>query len=245
MVEVDKQVVAQYYIECELDNIITGENIQLRKDIYSTNIPRLIEALSFTYRMNGVFDYVESDRYRWEERVVKPEHIKLTGMGEGLTEIIYSKEVERNPLKFVDYIKNHTEDRFDELQFRPVPQNRQILILRENGDVLEMLDGSHRFLSMIMSGIESMKAYVGIATNENAKSMIGDAVFLRLRKIWQRTDDPQFRTSIEITVAGMIKSTSNGEQSVDAYWVRMAPNEEVRTAGQRILQKLKRDDEAK
>lgn len=245
MVEVDKQVVAQYYIECELDNIITGENIQLRKDIYSTNIPRLIEALSFTYRTNGVFDYVESDRYRWEERVVKPDHIKLTGMGEGLTEIIYSEKVQRNPLKFVEYIGSHKDELFNELQPKPVPQDRQTIILKNDGEALEMLDGSHRFLSMIMGGAESVKAYVGIVANEKAKPMIGDAVFVRLRKLWQQTDDRQFRTSIEITVAGMIESTSNGKQSVHAYWVRMAPNEEVRTAGQRILQKLKQDNEAK
>lgn len=240
MVKVDKDVVARYYIECELDNIITGDNIQLRKDAYSTSASRLLEALSFTHRANDVFDYIENGKYHWEERIVTPEEITLTGMGEGLTEIIYSDGVQQNPLKFVDYVKSHSDDnRLRELQTKVVPRNRQMLILREDKGVLKMLDGSHRFLSMVMNGVKSMDAYVAIAVTDDAKPMVGDAIFLRLRKLWQQTEDPLLRDSIENTVVGMIKTTSNGEQSVNAYWVKMAPDEKVRVAGQLLIDKSK------
>jgi hypothetical protein len=240
MAEVGKNEVARYYIECELDNIIMGENIQLRKDTYSSNISRLLEALSFTYRANGVFDYIESGKYRWEKRIVTPDEITLTGMGEHLTDIIYSDEVQKSPLKFVDYIKSHPgDDRFSELHPRTIPQSRQMVILREDEGVLKMLDGSHRLLSMVMNGVKGMNAYVAVVATDDAKPVIGDAIFLRLRKLWQQTEDPLFRDSIENTIVGMIKATSNGEQSVNAYWIKMAPNEKIRITGQLLIEKSK------
>jgi hypothetical protein len=240
MVEVDRDEVARYYIECELDNIITGDNIQVRKDAYSSNMSRLLEALSFTYRANGVFDYIESGKYRWEKRIVTPDEITLTGMGEHLTDIIYSDEVQKSPLKFVDYIKSHPgDDRFSELHPRTIPQSRQMVILREDEGVLKVLDGSHRLLSMVMNGVKSMNAYVAVVATDDAKPVIGDAIFLRLRKLWQQTEDPLFRDSIENTVVGMIKATSNGEQSVNAYWIKMAPNEKIRITGQLLIEKSK------
>ena len=240
MAEVDKNVVAQYYIDCELDNIVTGDSIKLREGTYSSNISRLLEALSFTYRANGVFDCIESGNYRWEERTVTLDEITLTGMGESLTEIIYGNEVQQEPIKFVEYIKNHSnDDRFRELQPKKVPQSRQTLILVEEKGILKMLDGSHRLLSMVMDGTKSINAYIAVVATDAAKPMVGDAIFLRLRKLWQQTEDPQFRDSIESTVVGMIKATSNGEQSVNAYWVEMAPNEKVRDAGQLLIDRSK------
>lgn len=240
MTEVDKDVVAQYYIECELDNIITGGNIQLRTDTYSSNMPRLLEALSFTYRANGVFDFIESGKYRWIKRIVNLNEITLTGMTEDLTKIIYSDKVQQNPLKFIEYIKSHSmEDHFNELKFKTVPQNRQTLILREEDCMLKMLDGSHRLLSMIAGQVKSAPAYVAVLTIKDAKPMIGDATFLRLRKLWQQTEDISLRVSIEETVVGMIKATSNGERSVSNYWVRMAPSDEVRAVGQLLIDRAR------
>lgn len=237
MTAVDKGTVARYYIECELDNIITGNDIQLREDGYSSNMPRLLEALSFTYRANGIFDYIEGGKYRWEKRVVSLEQIVLTGMGEALTDIIYSDEVRQSHLRFVDYIKNHSNDeRLGELKPRIVPHDRQMLILREEQDRLEMLDGSHRLLSMVMNGVKSVEAYVAIAITEGPKPMIGDSVFLRLRILWQQTEDPLLKKAIENTVIGMIQVTSNGRQSVNAYWIKMAPTEGVRTIGRLLLE---------
>ena len=104
MTVLDKDIVAEYYIECELDNIVDGDAIQLKKDLYHSSTARLLEALSFTYRANFVFDYVYGGEFRWEKRTVRADDITLTGMGEHLTEIIYSEHVQRNPRMFVEYI---------------------------------------------------------------------------------------------------------------------------------------------
>lgn len=187
-----------------------------------------------------MFDCIESGKYQWEERTINLDDITLTGMSEDLTDIIYSDEVQQCPLKFVEYIRRHSDDdRFSEIQTTMVPQNRQTLLLREDNGTLKMLDGSHRLISMIMNGIKSTNAYVAVANSNGARPMIGDAIFLRLRKLWEQTADPLFRASIEKTVIGMIKATRNGEQSVDSYWVRMAPNEEVRAVGRRLVDESK------
>lgn len=237
MTVLDKDIVAEYYIECELDNIVDADAIQLKKDLYHSSTARLLEALSFTYRANSVFDYVYGGQFRWEARTVRVDDITLTGMGEHLTEIIYSEHVQRNPRMFVEYIATHREDpRFDELKAAFVPGNRRTLLLREQGDKITMLDGSHRFLSMIMQGIEEFTAYVAVPLEFTDKPMIGETIFLRMRRLWQ-WGDAEFKASIEHTVVGMIKETRDGKRAVEAYWVTMAPNDEVRATGREILHK--------
>ena len=48
---VERDIVADYYSLCELGNIVDGA-IRLKKDLYHSNSVRLLEALSFTYRAN-------------------------------------------------------------------------------------------------------------------------------------------------------------------------------------------------
>jgi len=234
---VSKDEVAKYYIRCELDNIVDSKAIKLKEGLYNTNVSRLLEGLSFTFRANSVFDYIESNQYKWEEREVSVDNILLTGLSGKLDELVYSDQIQQNPLKFVDYIQNHSNDELLE-QFKPkdIPDDRQIILLRESNDKLMILDGSHRFLTMVMSGKRTVACYVAILADMNAKPFIGDATFIRLRKFWQQADDPAFKKSIEQTIIGMMASTVNGRDSVRAYWVDMAPNDEVKAVGKKLLQ---------
>ncbi len=236
MTTVDKDIVTKYYIECELDNIVTGENITLVEGLYSSNTSRLLEALSFTYRANGVFDYIENDQCTWQERTVSIDDITLTGMSPEITKVIYSDDVQQNPRKLIEFIQGHPGDkRFDEIQLGNIPDNRRTLLLREKNGVLKMLDGSHRLLAMAMNGATSFNAYVATVADADAKPAIGDTIFLRMRRLWQATKNPDFRASIEKTVAGMVRETSNGAHSVQAYWINAAPTKGVKVAGERIL----------
>ena len=236
---VDKNEVANYYIQCELDNIVVGENVQLSKQHYANNTVRLLEALSFTFRANHVFDCVEDDTYTWYKREVAVDDIVLLGMGEVLTPIIYSDEVRQSPRKFVEYIRRHPDEAaFNALRPQPVPANRQTVLLMEHEGRLSVLDGSHRFLSMVQQGAETVQAYVAIPTNPGARPMIGDTTFIRLRKLWERTDDPTFREAIEQTVLGMMKASSNGVRAVERYWTSPNQKEPVRAVGQKLLNAL-------
>lgn len=238
MTEINRDVVAQYYIECELDNIVEGNDFQVRSESYRSSLPRLLEALSFAFRANDVFDYVESDQYAWEEREVPIEDITLTSMGEHISPIIYSDEVQCNPRKFAQYIKAHHDDpRLAELNANPVPTNRQTILLRENGGVLKMLDGSHRFMSMVMNGSVNVNAYVTKLVDTDAKIMIGDATFLRLRKLWQQTDDPELKQAIERTVIGMVDVSCDGAQAVQNYWIKRAPDAATKAIWSKLLGK--------
>lgn len=243
MPTIHKNEVAKYYIQCELDNIVDGEHIQLREGLYNTNVPRLLEALSFTFRANSVFDYIESNQYRWEKREVPVNSILLTRMSGRLNELIYSDQIQQDPYKFVEYIHNNPRDGLlAQFKQKDIPDDRKIIMLRESNKKLVILDGSHRFLTMVMNGQTEVTCYVAIHANNDAKPMVGDATFLRLRKFWQDADDLSFKSAIEKTVAGMMASSINGHSSVKAYWVDMAPNEEVRTAGKRLLQESSTPD---
>lgn len=235
MNDIDREIVATYYIECELDNIIASKNLQLTESA-KANLPRLLEALSFTYRANLVFDYVMDERFTWEKRIVRVDDVTLTAMGEFVTPIIYSPEVQRSPRKMATYIKQHPDDEHMQgLRYRPVPENRQIILMRQDGDKIKMLDGSHRFLSLVMEGKEFIEAYIAKPANSNAKPMLGDAVFLRLRLQWQATDDPELKRAIEQTARGLVDQSSDGQTAISAYWVSMVHHTDVKAAGLRIL----------
>jgi hypothetical protein len=238
MATVDNITVAKYYIECELGNIVDQDTVSLLANHYTSNPLRLLEALSFTYRLNSVFDYIANDRYRWEVREVAIDDIVLTGMGEVLTKVIYSEAIAQNVRKFIQYIAAHEGDStFDELRrSSPVPKQKRTVILRQEDGILKMLDGSHRLISMAMAGAQHVNAYVAVIDNDTSLPKVGDAVFLRLRKVWTMTNDASVRSSVEGTVIGMIKMTEDGRRAVKSYWVDMAPSEEVRDAGARILE---------
>jgi len=240
--QVSKDEVARYYIQCELENLLKG-NIELADDAYHANIPRLLEALSFTYRANSVFDYVESDKYLWQKATVNIDDILLTGMGESLTQIIYSEEIHQNPRLFCDYLKKQFDDSsanikniFEQMKPRPVPRERQLILLRSDKEgELKILDGSHRLISLIMDGASEVDAYIAVLAYKDAKSMLGDAIFLRLRRVWQESKSDAYRQSIEDVVAGLMSSSTDGKQAVQSYWVSMGPTAEVREAGMRLL----------
>ncbi|MGI6612409.1 MAG: hypothetical protein ACOX0Z_02445 [Candidatus Nanosyncoccaceae bacterium] len=233
MTKIDCKEVAKYYIECELDNISNG-SIKLHNN--PPDWPRLLEALSFTFRANGVFDFIMNPQNIWEKREVDANKIRLTGMGEGLTEIIYNPKIDRNPKRLAELIqKNPTDTRFANFKTRDVPENRQTIILRRSGDEMWLLDGSHRLLSMLMRGKSRFTAFIVTPTKSNTKPFVGDAVFLRLREFWRNSTNTNFKESIEKTIAGMVSESDNGYNSVKRYWIDDAPNEEVVKAGKRIL----------
>lgn len=236
MTEINRDIVAQYYIECELDNVVQGSDFQVRSELYRSDLSRLLEALSFTFRANDVFDYVQGSQYTWEEREVPIKDVTLTSMGEHISPIIYSDDVQCNPHKFAEYIKAHQGDpRLAELNADPVPSSRQTILLRENNGVLKMLDGSHRFMSMVMNGAVSVNAYVAKLTDPNAKVMLGDAIFLRLKKLWQQTEDPELKQAIERTVIGMVGVSRDGAQAVQNYWIKRAPDPATKASWSKLL----------
>lgn len=80
--QVAKEEVIRYYIESELGNIVSGDNWQPSTALEGKDLERLLEALSFTFRANGIFDVIQSGQYIWQKRQVKLDEILLTGMGE-------------------------------------------------------------------------------------------------------------------------------------------------------------------
>lgn len=232
--KVDHKEVAKYYIECELDNIIAGEDIKLHNGL--SDWPRLLEALSFTFRANSVFDFVMSYPNAWEKREVDADQIKLTGMRTELTKLIYSPEINRSPQKLIDFIQQNPGDpRLASLEVRTVPANRQTLILRQQNEELWLLDGSHRFLSMLAQGTTKFMAFIVTPNSDVLKPFVGDTIFLRLREFWRHSTDESFKKSIEETAAGIARESVNGRASIQKYWIDDAPNGDIRKVGKKIL----------
>src|SRR5262245_58494999 len=111
--------VARYYLRCELPNIMpTADNPDTVDAIEAglralspDEVWRLLEAVSFRFRLNPVFTAVSDQGLVWDEVVLPLEAIVMTGVMPSVDDVVYSKTIGRDPTRFVafldDYYRQH------------------------------------------------------------------------------------------------------------------------------------------
>src|ERR1700704_1368169 len=118
--DVDRLRLARYYLESELPTIIntTSQHVSeaIGKSIDNLSpaqVWRLLEAVSSTYRVNGVFLLITDRSVNWQEVDLPLDAITMTGTKPHINEIVYSSKIQRNPRQFAaflkDYFKNHPD----------------------------------------------------------------------------------------------------------------------------------------
>ena len=234
--------VARAYLIAELSKIFSREKFQgeLRKGINELpekEIWRLLEALSFTYRLNGVFWSIGDSGLIWEKKKINCGKLMLTGMSPQIDRVTHSEVIQNNPLKFRDYLikyfKKHPKDDPDGLgQFRPkdAPIKYPTIFLIRKEKKLYLLDGSNRMMACLLKGNEAMTAYVGKRVKAE-KRKLGDSTFLLLRKIYETGDASLKRAVLLVTKELMVKS-SDGRKAVKTYWVDHVRDKKLRKAGE-------------
>ena len=63
------------------------------QDLSEGKIWALLEAMSFTYHLNGVFYNIGRDNYTWKEEVWHVKDLILTGMDSKVNKVIFSEEI--------------------------------------------------------------------------------------------------------------------------------------------------------
>jgi len=244
--------VARAYLKVELGNIF-GTNIQSDngsidnslEELNDSQVTRLLEAVSYTYRMNGTFHKVTDESLDWMDVELPIDAIQLTKVEPHISEIIYSSGIKRNPLAFAallgDYFADHPDIDDDPRrlnQFRPKPLIQDTrLITSELNDEIEIFDGNHRLVSAALLGAESVRAYAGIPNGKESISMKGDSVFLTLRLQYEKAVSPEEREYIIETCILLAKSSTDGYRAIQEYWVNHGSGGVVRE-GNAILSRL-------
>lgn len=106
---VERFDVAKYYLNVELRNVVTGD-FALRSDLTEHQLWRILEALSFTFRTNGVFHIISDRSFDWFSGEIAAKDIVLGGMSLPVTELIYSDQIKQDPIKLRDFLTGYFKD---------------------------------------------------------------------------------------------------------------------------------------
>ena len=237
--------IAKAYLLAELNKILPGDNFQNGLEdsigkLSEQRVWRLLEALSFTYRLNGVFWSISDDSYVWNKEEVSCDSLVLTGMNPRVDIVTHSETIQNNPLKFRDYLityfkKFPSSDPEGLEQFRPkgiVIKYPTILLIVKDEKLL-LLDGSNRLMAHLLNGNSTINAYVGKKVKDG-KMKLGDSTFWLLRHVYEKGDE-KTKQSVLTVIKELVNSSSDGKNAVETYWISHARDEKLKEAGKQIL----------
>jgi hypothetical protein len=244
---VTPEEVGRYYIKSELSRIFPGPAefraiMDKRVDeLEGEEFWRLFEALSFSFRLNGVFHFVGNSGFSWGEEKWKISQLTLNRVNPDINAVTYSAGIGRSPIKFRDYLReyfaDHPQDDPKKLgQFRPNdnPVNYPRVLLREENGEITLLDGTNRLMKLMFLSQKEVVAFVGRKTGKEGRVRIGDSTFLRLRNLYEKGDKNQKAAVLKV-VRMLLDISLDGSSAVENYWVRHARDETSRGVGKRLL----------
>lgn len=243
---IDALDAAKIYIVAELSKIFSAENLQngLVEGVHTLSekqIWRLLEALSFTYRLNSMFWCLGDTSFSWREEEVDCTRLTLTRMNPYIDIVTHRDDIQGDPIKFRDYLIQYFRDNPDSDpehlgQFRPSEKTIQypVIFLKEEEGKLYLLDGSNRLVAHLLKGGNVINAIIGTKTQEG-KPRIGDSTFWMLSRAFEKCATPEEKSAILSTVKIILGSSSDGAKAIQEYWIDHSKNEETKKAGRELL----------
>jgi|GEM_PF-857562 len=246
--------VAKTYLKAEMPNVLSADSSQKNKlikesldNLSEKQIWRLLEAISYTYRMNGVFHETTNTAKQWVDVEMPIEAITLTSTKPHINDIVYSLAINRQPFEFSEYLRNYFANHHNEAddpeklnEFRPSSDIKSLkdakLIMRENGSLIEMVDGTHRLIAATLLGAHSVRTLVSLPNGQTSKKMIGDSSFNTLRDLYESTDSSKKRKKIIEVTAMLGKNSTDGVEAIQNYWIDHPRSILMKMAGKKVLE---------
>jgi hypothetical protein len=251
--DVDRLELARNYLRAELPTIIATHSQTVTEAINDSlerlneeRMWRLLEALSYTFRMNDVFSCITNQALDWYELELPLGAITLGGTKPSTNKLVYSPTVKRNPILFARYLNRYFkahpdigDDPEDLNDFRPKDREvvHNIVMTRERAGKIVMLDGTHRLIAQAMLGADSIHTYSATPNAKRPLSMVGDSSFLTLRKMYERYQNLEQREAIKDVTTMLARSSSDGRHAIKAYWIEYPRTPLLKEAGEDILEK--------
>jgi len=214
--ELSNLEVARYYLKGEFGHIFPEQSESLYKAIdrlRDNEVWRLCEALSIFYRLNSVWWVVNNRNFKWVQEAIPVARIRLTGVGDTpLNRLIHSNEIQNDPLKLKTYLLNYYSKFPDDPEgYNVKPGQKPIrwprVTLVEYKDSLRLIDGWHRFVEQLLTGMEEVEAYVA-RPNRPVKSLSptgGRGTIWLLENLAK--DLPQKSDSIRVVAKSLAKQS--------------------------------------
>lgn len=250
-VGVDRTEIARTYLRAELPTIISSTH-PAAPDVINSSVAdldgkqlwRLLEALSFTYRINDVLSWITSTGVDWYETKLPINAIKLGGMAPHINAVTHSPTINRNPRKFAAYLDTyftahpHTDPQhLGEFRRTGGPIHHTMLLTCEHKDGITTLDGAHRLTELARAGTKTIRAYSAVRTRKGTH-MTGDATFATLASLFEHTGN-HHRDKITDVALMLARESTDGPQAVEDYWITHPQSKRLKKAGKKIRRNLR------
>jgi hypothetical protein len=155
---VRRREVAQYYVTAELHNLLGRDTSRSISRLGNRDLWRLLEGLSVTYRLNGVYCSIVSPNLRWYRTTVPVKPLRIHGINETVDEVLRSKTVRYSAVALAEQVAKGAAPGLDEFRSRG-PVRYPVIITRKRHQHEQVLDGAHRLVRLILDGHKTVEAY--------------------------------------------------------------------------------------
>jgi hypothetical protein len=223
------QELAKKYLKDELSRMFSNSIEDINdylKSLDDETLNRLLFALSTILRANSMHEFITDDSLSWRIESIQISNTFLEGFhNHEITDLLRTPDINHNPQKLIEYIKNDNGFRikYEEL-IKPRTYNPDDILfgrrLVNAGDRMQIIDGGHRLINLVLNRVKSCKVYVyDFDSRKNSKSSIPQSIFFWLKRLFvgnQQQDVQKFSDALSFI-------TSNSEDKFDGierYLVR-------------------------
>lgn len=225
---VDPMVPGRYYITAELFGWLQDEQALPAIESYVDRLDdhqfwRTLAGLSHSARLNGVFWWVGNERYQWNLERWNITDLVLTGMGDDMNPLL--EEVGHDPNRLRKYMKQyygqHKNDKDDPKGLKRFRESTlhdrfRTLLLREQEGKALVLDGMHRTLHYLATGVDTVTAYRAVDLGTADRWRLGEGAFALMNRIARHVDDDD-RKAVARVVEIMQRFAVDREEGL-RYW---------------------------
>lgn len=245
--EISAVDVARTYLIAEMGRIFSGNQVVREywkvEDLPEKEIWRLLEAFSFSYRLNGMFWEVSNEGSNWHSVSLPVDLVLITGIKPEVDRVLYMEGCDnRRPKQFAAYLKDyfdeHPEDDPEGLgEFRP--QHKPVAFpiihaaLQPKSGEIHCMDGAHRLMELVQQGQERIDVFCAVPNGKPAKSRIGDSTFWLMRKLHE--NHPEHRVAIQEVTQLLGRNAIDGFSAIHDYWQRHSRDSSVKAAADQLL----------
>lgn len=244
--------VAKYYLKVEFAKSFPDASIETIQhgidNLKDAKIFPLLEAISFTFHLNGVHQNITRTGFIWKEEEWDVSQLVMTGMDPNVNKVIFNPGVNGDAIKFKNYLLNYFAKNTEtdpEGLFSYKPSKREIhfpkLIMNERMGKISMLDGSHRLTEMLLNDVKTVHAYVGHPTgeikDEDQKIRVGDSTFILMTIAYKKGTKVE-RDAVLTVVKQLVSRSTDGKEAIQKFWIDRQRDEEIKKAGIAILEDL-------
>ena len=161
--------------------------------------------------LNWLGDYFANPKIKWQKKSVSIKNILMTGTSPEFNNI-FIKQAQRSPILLLDVLKKNRKLKKKVLKWAgKTGRFDEIILLRKEGDYYKVLDGMHRFVKMILTGVANIESYVSLNEKNELPVCEPHIVYDLIRGYLRNARDKAGQKQLEKAFILLLRTYSNVE----------------------------------